>query len=242
MIDNEQASPYGAGWGIAGLQHLVFTSDSLSLAITNGTGSILLFTRPTKTSPWVSSLGDFTTLTTILSGGTVTSNHRTTPDGTILTFLPTGSLLGAKNRFGDSTQYHYNGSNLLTAVVDRIADSITLSYTSNRLSSITNPGGRVSHFTVDGGGNLATIKDPTGATTFGGTYDTRHRLTQVTNRGANTWLYRYDFASTMASDSTPAVLADGSTKRLGSRFRSTLAAELIDTASTQALRRRQRRQ
>ena len=35
----------------------------------------------------------------------------------------------------------------------------------------------------------------------------------------------------MASDSTPAVLADGVTKRLGTRFRSTLAAELIDTAS-----------
>ncbi len=48
LIDNEQSSPYGAGWQIAGLQHLVFTSDSLSLALTNGTGSMLLFTRPTK--------------------------------------------------------------------------------------------------------------------------------------------------------------------------------------------------
>ena len=58
LIDNESVeSRIGAGWGIAGLQHLVFTSDSLSLAITNGTGSILLFTRPTKTSPWVSPLG-----------------------------------------------------------------------------------------------------------------------------------------------------------------------------------------
>ena len=89
----------------------------------------------------------------------------------------------------------------------------------------------MSHFTVDASGNLTTIKDPTNTTTFGGTYDTHHRLTQVTDRGGNTWLYRYDFASTMASDSTPAVLADGVTKRLGTRFRSTLAAELIDTAS-----------
>ncbi|HKV51233.1 MAG TPA: hypothetical protein VJO52_08550, partial [Gemmatimonadaceae bacterium] len=231
LIDNEQASPYGAGWGIAGLQHLVFTSDSLSLAITNGTGSILLFTRPTKTSPWVSPLGDFTTLTTILSGGTVMSYHRTSPDGTMLTFSPTGYLLGGKNRFGDSTQYHYNGSNLLTAIVDPIGDSMTLAYTSSKLSTITDPGGRVSHFTVDGSGNLTTIKDPTNTTTFSGSYDTQHRLTQVTDRGSNTWLYRYDFASTMATDSTPAVLADGTTKRLGIRFRSTLAAELIDTAS-----------
>lgn len=231
LIDNESASPYGAGWGIAGLQHLVFTSDSLSLAITDGTGSILLFTRPTKSSPWVSPLGDFTTLTTILSGGAVTAYHRTSPDGTILTFSPTGYLLGAKNRFGDSTQYHYNGSNLLTAIVDPIGDSMTLTYTSSKLSTITDPGGRISHFTVDASGNLTTIKDPTNTTTFSGTYDTHHRLTQVTDRGSNTWLYRYDFASTIASDSTPAVLADGVTKRLGTRFRSTLAAELIDTAS-----------
>jgi len=231
LIDNEQSSPYGAGWQIAGLQHLVFTTDSLSLAITDGTGSILLFTRPTKTSPWVSPFGDFTTLSTITSGGTVTSYHRTSPDGTILTFSPTGYLVGAKNRFGDSTQYHYTGSNLLTAIVDPIGDSMTLAYTSSKLTTITDPGGRISHFTVDGSGNLTTIKDPTNTTTFGGTYDTHHRLTQVTDRGGNTWLYRYDFASTMASDSTPAVLADGATKRLGTRFRSTLAAELIDTAS-----------
>ena len=230
LIDNESASPYGAGWGIAGLQHLVFTSDSLSLAVTDGTGSILLFTRPTKTSSWVSPLGDFTTLTTILSGGTVTAYHRTSPDGTILTFSPAGYLLGAKNRFGDSTQYHYNGSNLLTAIVDPIGDSMTLAYTSSKLSTITDPGGRISHFTVDASGNLTTIKDPTNTTTFSGTYDTHHRLTQVTDRGSNTWLYRYDFASTIASDSTPAVLADGVTKQLGTRFRSTLAAELIDTA------------
>ena len=231
LIDNESSSPFGAGWGIAGLQHLVFTSDSLSLAITDGTGGILLFTRPTKTSSWVSPLGDFTTLTTVLSGGTVTSYHRVSPDGTILTFSPTGYLLTAKNRFGDSTQYHYNGSNLLTAVIDPIGDSITLAYTSNKLSTITDPGGRVSHFTVDASGNLTTIKDPTNTTTFSGTYDTHHRLTQVTDRGSNTWMYRYDFASTMASDSTPAVLADGVTKRLGTRIRSILAAELIDTAS-----------
>jgi len=231
LIDNEQSSPFGAGWGIAGLQHLIFTSDSLSLAITDGTGSILLFTRPTKTSPWVSPLGDFTTLTTVLSGGTVTSYHRTSPNGTILTFSPTGYLLTAKNRFGDSTQYHYNGSNLLAAVIDPIGDSMTLAYASSKLSTITDPGGRVSHFTVDGSGNLTTIKDPTNTTTFSGTYDTHHRLTQVTDRGGNTWLYRYDFASTMASDSTPAVLADGVTKRLGTKFRSTLAAELIDTVS-----------
>ncbi|HEX5177864.1 MAG TPA: hypothetical protein VFW04_00920, partial [Gemmatimonadaceae bacterium] len=231
VIDNESSSPYGAGWGIAGLEHLVFTSDSLSLGITDGTGGMLLFTRPTKTSPWVAPFGDFSTLTTILSGGTVTSYHRTSPDGTILTFSPTGYLLTAKNRFGDSTQYHYNGSNLLAAVVDPIGDSLTLGYTSNKLSTITDPGGRVSHFTVDASGNLTTIKDPTNTTTFSGTYDTHHRLTQVTDRGGNTWLYRYDFASTVASDSTPAVLADGATKRLGTRFRSTLAAELIDTAS-----------
>ncbi len=161
----------------------------------------------------------------------MTSYHRTTPDGTILTFSPTGYLLTAKNRFGDSTQYHYNGSNLLTAVVDPIGDSMALAYTSSKLTTITDPGGRISHFTVDGSGNLTTIKDPTNTTTFGGTYDTHHRLTQVTDRGGNTWLYRYDFASTMASDSTPAVLADGATKRLGTRFRSTLAAALIDTGS-----------
>jgi RHS repeat-associated protein len=231
LIDNEQSSPFGSGWGIAGLQHLVVASDSLSIAVTDGTGSMQLFARPNKTSPWVSSPGDFTTFTTLTSGGTITGYQRRTPDGIVFAFSPTGFLRSAKNRFNDSTSYHYNASNLLTAIVDPIGDSITLTYTSNKLSTLTDPGGRVTHVTVDASGNLVTIKDPTGTSTFGGTYDSHHRLTQMTDRAGNTWLYRYDFASTIASDSTPAVVADGVTKRLGTHFRSTLAAELIDTAT-----------
>lgn len=231
LIDNEQSSPFGSGWSIAGLSRVVFGTDSLSLAITNGTGSVLLFTRPTKTSAWVAPAGDFTRFTQIPYTGTPSYYERIRPDGTVTKFSTSGYMLSLTDRFGDSTAYHYNASNLLTAIVDPIGDSITLAYASSKLSTVTDPGGRVTHVTIDGSGDLTTIKDPTGTTTFGGTYDVHHRLTQMADRGGNTWLYRYDFASKIASDSTPVVLADGTSKRLGTHFRSTLASELIDTAS-----------
>jgi RHS repeat-associated protein len=233
LVVNEQASPFGAGWSLAGLQHLVFTTDSLSVAVTDGTGSMVVFHRGTKSLPFTAPAGEFSRFAVMTSGGVVTSYTRTYRDGTVYAFSPAGILQSVHDRFGSTMDYHYNTSGQLTAVVDPANDSLTFAYTSGKLTTITDPGGRVSRFTVDvGTGNLTTIKDPTGATTFAGTYDTHHRLLQRTDRAGSTWLYRYDFASKLASDSTPAIqTSDAGVVRLGTRYRSLEAALLIDTAS-----------
>lgn len=228
---NERASPFGAGWSLVGWQRLVLASDALSATLVDGTGSIALFSRTCTTCPFTSPNGDFTTLATLLTSGQVTGYRRTYPDGTAFTFSAAGNDTTIVDRFGNTTRFVYSGSQL-ASIQDPSGNALTFGYDANgKLSSITDPGGRVSRFAVDASGNLATITDPTGIVTFRGTYDSAHRLTQRTDRAGNTWIVAYDFAGKLASDSTPAVLVNGVTQRLGTRYRSLEAATLINPAS-----------
>lgn len=230
VVVNEQGSPFGAGWSLAGFQHLYLAAGPVAV-ITDGAGSATVFNTPCTGCAFATPGGDFSRLTTETVGGVVTY-VRTYRDGTRYSFSSTGNLLTVQDRFGNTVSYHYNGSGLLSAIVSPASDSLTFAYTNGKLSTITDAGGRVSRFTIDATtGNLTTIKDPTGATTFVGTYDASHRLIQRTDRAGNSWLYRYDFASKTASDSTAAVFAENVTQRLGTRYRSPETAELIDTAS-----------
>lgn len=230
---NEQSSPFGAGWSLAGWQRLVLSPDSLSAVLVDGTASIALFTRTCTTCNFTSPSGDFTALATLLDAGQVSGYRRTYPDGTVYTFTAAGYDTTIVDRFGNTTRFVYNGSNQLTSVQDPAGHALTFAYDARgKLSSITDPGGRVSRFTVDSvSGDLTSITDPTGIVTFRGTYDSNHRLTGRTDRAGNTWVLAYDFAAKLASDSTPAVLVDGVTQRLGTRYRSVEAATLIDPAS-----------
>jgi RHS repeat-associated protein len=84
----------------------------------------------------------------------------------------------------------------------------------------------VSHFSVNGSGDLASITDPTNTITFQGTYDASHRLTQTTDRAGGTWKYVYDAASKLASDSTPSVKADMTISGTGSLTTARLGASV----------------
>jgi len=239
LVLNESASPFGAGWSLAGLQRLYFTSDSLTLVVTGGAGSITRFTSTCTHCDAFASAADFSVIRTILSGGTVNHFERKGRDGTIASFNTAGFLTSVSNRFADSTKFAYDGSNHIQTITDPAGKTLTFAYTSGKLTSITDPNGRVSTFSVNGSGDLASIGDPTGTTTFQGTYDTQHRLTQRTDRASNTWKYVYDFASKLASDSTPSITVDttmtgaGSlvVSRLGMKVASLEAAILIDPSS-----------
>jgi RHS repeat-associated protein len=232
LVVNEKSSIMGSGWSIAGLQHLYFAGDSIMIA--DGSGSAAFFARTGCASgcTYTSPAGDFSVLTKRASVSDSVQYDRNYPDGTTASFTPDGRLKYLTDRFSNTVTYGYDGSGRLTSVTDPASKSLTLAYTNGKLASITDPGGRVSLFSVNAtSGNLSSIRDPSGAYTFQGSYDSNHRLTQRTDRATSTWLYRYDFASKLASDSTPAVLAGGTTQRLGTRYISTESAVLIDTAS-----------
>jgi RHS repeat-associated protein len=232
LRDNERGSPFGAGWSLAGWQRLVLSSDALSAVIVDGTGSIARFTRTCTTCNFTSPNGDFTALATLVSAGVTTGYQRKYAGGATYAFTAAGYDTTIVDRFGNTAHFVYNGSGQLTSVQDPAGKSLTFAYDANgKLSSITDPGGRVSHFSVNAAGDLVSITDPTGAIAFTGTYDTLHRLTQRTDRAGNSWPLAYDFASKLASDSTPAVLVDNVAQRLGTRYRSLEAATLIDPAT-----------
>jgi|GEM_PF-2158593 len=236
LVLNEQASPFGAGWSLAGLQRLYFTSDSLTLLMTDGTGAITRFTSGCSHCDASAVAAEFSVIRTILSGGTVNHFERRSREGTIASFNTAGYLTSVSNRFADSTKFAYDGSNHIQTITDPAGKTLTFAYTSGKLSSITDPNGRVSTFSVNANGDLASIVDPTNTTIYQGTFDSHHRLTQRIDRASNAWKYVYDFAGKLASDSTPAVSVDttvtgtGSlvTVRLGVKTISWEAAVLID--------------
>jgi RHS repeat-associated protein len=241
LVVNEQASPFGAGWSLAGLQRLYFTSDSLTIAVTDGTGSIVRFTRTCTTTCTATAVAaDFSTITDSLDASNhVQAYRRRYRDGTVARFDTQGYLTYIADRFIDTTKFAYDASHHIQTITDGAGKALTFAYTSGKLSSITDPGGRVSQFSVNASGDLAWIKDPTSTQIFQGNYDSHHLLTQRTDRAGNTWKYTYDFASQVASDSTPPITVDmtvtggGSltTQRLGHRTRSLSATVLIDPAS-----------
>jgi len=234
LVVNEKWSAMGAGWSIAGLQRLYFVGDSIM--VTDGSGSAAFFSRTGCASgcTYTSPTGDFSVLTKRASVSDSVQYDRKYPDGTTASFTTDGRLKYLTDRFSNTVTYGYDGSGRLTSVTDPAGKSLTLAYTSGKLATITDPGGRVSRFSVNGtSGDLSSIRDPSGACayTFQGSYDSNHRLTQRTDRAGSTWLLRYDFASRLLSDSTPAVLAGGTTQRLGTKYTSTESAVLIDPSS-----------
>jgi len=234
FIVNESASPFGAGWSIAGVQHLLTQPDG-TIIITEGNGSIALFTpigscgaSCTYTAP----RGDFTALTRLSAPGADSAKYtRRYPNGTTVGFYTNGRMDYFKDRFGNQSTLQYNTSLQLIAIVDPAGQADSLGYSSGKLSWIKDPSGRVDSITVDGSGNLTRIKDRVGGLPFQGQYDSQHRLTHWTDRRGGAWGLSYDFASKLATDTAPQVTVGGQLVRPVASFASLERAILVDSAS-----------
>ena len=117
---NGAASPYGVGWGIAGLQR--WGSQAEGAVIFDGDGSIGLWrTGATSGSvtQYVSPPGDFTQVAWDASAGILTRRY---PDGTVVRFDGTGAMISSTDRLGNVTTFSYadpDGSKVrLRAVTD----------------------------------------------------------------------------------------------------------------------------
>ena len=173
LVVNEGASPFGAGWSIAGFQHAYPQADS-SLVITEGTGSIAYFAwlPCSGVCTYTAPKGDFTTVTRVSTVGADSAKYyRRYPDGTTFAFRADGRLWYVKDRLNNQMQFRYNASNLLVAITDPAGQTDSLGYSaSNKLAWIKDPGGRTDSITVNASGDLTQIRDWAGGFPFQGNY------------------------------------------------------------------------
>ncbi|MEQ8848700.1 peroxidase family protein [Botrimarina sp.] len=176
---NSIDSPFGAGWGLNGLEQIIENADG-SVLLVDGSRQ-LLFDAPTEPGgPYASPAGDFSVLEKLEDG----TFRRTSTEQTVTSFGANRFIASMVDRNGNATAYQYDAEDRLTKVVDPVGLETVLSYAGGKLESVTDPAGRVTRFQHDADGNLTRIIDPDlSERTF--EYDSRRHLTSETNqRGA----------------------------------------------------------
>lgn len=119
--------------------------------------------------------------------------------GSVETFNKAGWLASMVNRNGVGEKYLYNTSNQLTSILDPAGRVTKLEYSGRWVSKITDPIGRTKTFTYDNAsGLLTTVTDTAGnKTTFG--YNPQGQLIAVTSAAGQKVSYSYDAAGKLAS-------------------------------------------
>lgn len=113
----------------------------------------------------------------------------TLKDGTqyALTRHVPNSLEWMQDRFGNQTQFTYNGG-LLQQAISPSGRSLTFNYDSgNRITSVTDNSGRTVSYAYDSAGTLATVTYPD-QTTEQYTYDANHRMLTMQDRRGHVWV------------------------------------------------------
>lgn len=201
-IENRDNSPYGAGWGLNNVDHLVPQTTGISLC--DGSGKVYWFNK----EPYDASYDvpeDRTDIASLVQNGdsSYTLSFR---DGHKETFASTGLLSAQVDRNNNVQGYAWNGDNTLHSVTDQAGRVTTFAYTNGLLSSATDFAGRVTSYQMTNGqltqitmpdpghgetqhvttmgydsgtGLLTTIADSGGTTTL--SYNQSRQVTKITN-------------------------------------------------------------
>jgi RHS repeat-associated protein len=105
-----------------------------------------------------------------------------------------GNVTGWQLTTPENDVEQYNAQGQLTQITTRAGFVTTLTYTSGKLTSVTDAFGRSLTLAYDGSGNLYTVTDPTSRVyTYG--YDTKGRLASATYPDTKTRQYLYENAT-----------------------------------------------
>ena len=186
---NRVNSAFGSGWSLTGLQEIVENEDG-SVLIIDGDGSELLFElSETGDGTFEAPPGDFSILERLQDG----TFRRTLTDQTVFSFDERNQLALIRDRNNNEIQYVYNDAGQLIEWIDPVGLTTTFIYTGDRITSITDPTGRVTQLEYDEAGNLIRITDPDN-TSRQFEYDTEHHLTAEVDKRGNREETFYDFA------------------------------------------------
>lgn len=144
ILVNRASSAFGAGWWLAGLEHLYFPSaDTTTRLWVGGDGSARLYTK-VATNTWAAPNVDAPD--TLKWDGTKYVRYlRHELHGLQVQFDATGRHIATVNRLGHTTTFSYSATSpaLLTTITvppAAAAKTYTFWYTSGKLDSVSNPG------------------------------------------------------------------------------------------------------
>ncbi|MDZ4852594.1 MAG: RHS repeat-associated core domain-containing protein [Pirellulaceae bacterium] len=204
VVVNSIDSPFGAGWGIGGLQYLIENEDR-SVLLVDGDGSELLFTFNANENSFKSPEGDFSKLEKTGDG----TYRRTLTDKTVFRFDSRLNLASITDRNNNVTQLTYNGQGHPTGTIDATGLATTFTYTGNRVTEINDPAGRTTRLSYDSNGNLMRVTDPdASARTW--QYDSSHHMVGETDQLGRHEQTNYGFHGRAMG----AIKKDGTTIRL----------------------------
>lgn len=179
IVVDRSASPFGAGWWLAGVEQLVLNQPGNKILWLGGDGSAAVY-RPASSNVWVRAAGAYRD-TLVKASGVFT---RTLRHGVQVRFDTTfGRHFQTVNRTGHTTTLSWSDSLLTSIQVPPgvSGTTYTLAYDgSSKLDYITDPASRVLNATVSSG-DLTQLTDPDNVS-LGFGYDAAHRLTSRTGR------------------------------------------------------------
>ncbi|MFO0901979.1 MAG: RHS repeat-associated core domain-containing protein [Pirellulales bacterium] len=198
---NYVTSPFGAGWGIAGVQEIIENPNG-SATLIDGDGTTITFGPPLALGqPYQSPPGDFSRLEKLGDG----TFRRTLKDQTVYQFNSDNRLVTVTDRNNNHVEYRYD-QGLLSEIVDTVGLTTRFVYLGGRLNSIIDPYGRTTRVAHDDRGNLIRITDPIGNETSW-EYDALHAPTSMTDANGNYGEDRYSVGGRSIGSEFP----DGST-------------------------------
>ncbi|PHR92220.1 MAG: hypothetical protein COA78_33630, partial [Blastopirellula sp.] len=198
-------SPLGSGWGFAGLQEIVENSDG-SVLILDGDGSELIFEAPLSEESIYQSPGHDYSVLERLPNGTF---QRTLTDQTEYRFDADNRLQFVEDSNGNTTQYVYDLNGHLEKMIDPVGLETLISFVGDRISTITDPAGKVTMLEYDATGNLIKITDPDDSSRQF-EYDSKHHIIAETDQLGNREESFYNFAGRAVK----AILKDGTIREI----------------------------
>lgn len=239
LVLNEQASIYGAGWTVAGIDRIHPATDGSGLMVANGAG-LLQFFRLISCSPtpdectYESPAGDFSTMVRHPQNQAWGNTYwtRTGRDGSTAEFYGDGLLRHYRDRFQNETRVEYQsalgGGLRVWRLIDPAGKTTELGYEGSggtflagSLRTITLPDGRQGVFDVNqASGDLQTVRDPDGVNALQATYQS-HRLMTWKGRNNGEFALTYDAFGQLSRVETPAVATrDSGSIRLATAIQS----------------------
>ena len=201
IVVNRHASPFGAGWWLAGLEQVIPLTSGEVLWIA-GDGSARVYHVVTANSVWAADPVDRPD-TLKLSGSTYT---RYAEHGLRVLFNATGQHIATINRLNDTTQFGYTGTSLTSIIVPSggtaISYSLVYGNTGGVLSTVSSLG-RTTIVTLGTLGRIASIADPDTRTVQYAYIGSTNRIQKRTDRNGHVTWYDYNTAGRLIVDSMP---------------------------------------